>query len=137
MTQFFKFLLIVFASVFIDAHTFEDCGSTTFYTSTLTISPDPAIAGKDVSVIIVGNLEGNRFPATIDTTIQYGSYPYMMTDKFCDLDVYGCTKVNEVTLKKTMELPRITASGTYEAKIVMYNSDESIAGCVQASVKVK
>jgi hypothetical protein len=36
-----------------------------------------------------------------------------------------------------MELPIFTQSGTYTAKIIEYNYDDSIAGCIRTDVKVK
>lgn len=133
------FTIIVFILTFVRysfSHDFKDCGSTTFSTTKVTISPDPGKIGKDLTVEINGNLSGEIYPETIETTIQYGSIPYTMTDKYCDLDTSKCTTMSNITLEKTMEIPTFVMKGTYDTKVVIYDKDKSIDGCIIASVSV-
>lgn len=82
-------------------------------------------------------MANKQFSVTVGTIIQYGSISYTMTDKFCNLDITCCTQTNNITLTKNMESPRFVMLGTYDCKIVMYNSDDSIARCITTSVDVK
>jgi len=117
-----------------------NCGSSTdpLVLKSLSMTPDPAVSGQSVSVVVDGTLKRGFKSATVNVSIEYEQVPLFNTT------VDGCTLTPQLTCPQsagakhityTAEVPAL-ASGDYLAYLDIFDQNEARVACYGVSFSI-
>ena len=102
-----------------------------------TVVPDPARAGKEINVIINGEIGRLVEGGDLDLTVLFHSIPvYKETDNLCDrLD--SCPAKGDFVVDAKQKLPSFTLPGLYQLKIQAKDTDGKSLVCMMLDLEIK
>uniref|UniRef100_A0A7S2ABW4 MD-2-related lipid-recognition domain-containing protein n=1 Tax=Stereomyxa ramosa TaxID=1078864 RepID=A0A7S2ABW4_9EUKA len=114
---------------------YEDCGSSKkIYTiNDASMSPDPAIQGKDVTVTADGTLSGTINGGSWSVTIKFGILPVKtVTGDTCDIlkDCPCPCSTKDTSVAVTIPVDSFAPNGDYTGTFTAKNGDSSEVGCI-------
>merc|ERR1712060_576387 len=106
-------------------------------TTNATVVPDPARAGKEINVLIDGEIGRVVQGGELDLTVLFHKVPvYKETDDLCDrLD--ACPASGGFIVDAKQKLPSFTLPGLYQLKITAKDTDKKRLVCMVLDLEIK
>lgn len=102
-----------------------------------TVIPDPARAGKDINVMISGEIGRVVEGGELDITVLFHKIPvYKETDNLCDrLD--ACPANGPFVVDAKQSLPSFTLPGKYQLKVTAKDDEDKKLVCMLLDLEIK
>jgi len=136
-------LAILLFTTFAYAHDFSDCGSKTLPPKSVTLVPDPPMAGRNLAIDVTGTATGNFTSGSAKVQLRYspmasasrvagnlGFTVYSTTLDACSLMKCPVNNGDVFNLTYSHNLPREALSGKYTADLTLTDSNGTTASCV-------
>jgi len=102
----------------------------------VTMSPDPALAGGEITVHIGGTIERKILGGALHLTVFFHKVPvYKEEDDLCDRT--NCPAQGNFEVLAKQKLPSFTLPGDYQLKISAEDPDKKELVCVMLDLQIK
>ena len=114
---------------------FQDCGSTIFVPSSITLIPSLPKVGENLSIVIDGHTTKDLVSGNVNIDIKYEKIDlFSETIDLCSLT--NCPIQNSFELKYNVNLPSFAPSGVYDLTLQFDDETKTQVGCITISANL-